>query len=182
MFEEYLLQSQEPAFDIEEPMDILDHPDTDTSEINNFDPTTDNEEVRTNIFTTDAGQQAKNIGFAQDYAGVTGNVKIAGHVILNQCGTLLTRQKYQLKGSSRHKYFIQKLVATCKGTSIPLMYPEATMFPSIHWAMAPDQCSVLGCIPSPLLSDLKCSKFASVQSHVRCRLTNYSSLTSSDVR
>ena len=32
-------------------------------------------------------------------------VHIIGHVILNQCGSVLTRKKHELKGSSSHKYF-----------------------------------------------------------------------------
>ena len=133
--------------------------------------------------TTHAGLTGQPILSKQEYAGVTGNVNISGHVILNQCGTLLTRKKHQIKGSSRHKFFIQKLVATCAETSVPLMYPEATIFPSIHWKMAPDDCSIVGCLPAPLLTEAcSDSRFASIQSHGRSRVTNFSCATSSDSR
>ena len=44
------------------------------------------------IETTNAAQIGRTVLSKQDYAGVSGNVKIAGHVILNQCGTLLSRK------------------------------------------------------------------------------------------
>ena len=88
-----------------------------------------------------------------EYGGTFGNIRISGHVLLNQCGSLLTRKKYQLKGNSRHRFFLQRLCATSHGSSIPLMYPEGTLFPSIHWMMAPDNCAIVGCLPVPLLTD-----------------------------
>ena len=63
------------------------------------------------------------------------------------------------------------------------MYPEGILFPSIHWKTAPDKCSIVGSLPAPLL--IKTSdgaRFASIQSHIRSRLTNLSCCTSSDSR
>ena len=63
------------------------------------------------------------------------------------------------------------------------MYPEGVLFPSIHWSMACDMCSILGCIPAPLLTDeVKSMKFASIHSHIRSRLTNTCCATSTDPR
>ena len=74
-------------------------------------------------------------------------------------------------------------MATCRGSAVPLMYPEGVLFPSIHWMMAPDKCSIVGCIPAPLLTEQSCgNRFESIQDHVRSRITNLSSLTSSDYR
>ena len=63
------------------------------------------------------------------------------------------------------------------------MYPEGVLFPSIHWKMAPDKCSILGCIPASLLTEINHgNRFASIQSHIRSRVTNLSSTTSTDYR
>ena len=135
------------------------------------------------IPTTNAGDRAFEIVHETEYGGAFGNITISGSVLLNQCGTLLTRKKHQIKGSSRHHFFLQKLVASSHGSTIPLMYPEVVLFPSIHWCMAHDNCSILGCIPAPLLTEYSsCSKFASIHSHIRSRLTNPSCATSTDTR
>ena len=135
------------------------------------------------IPTTNQGQLARTIEETSEYAGTFGNIKISGHVMLNQCGTLLTRKRHQIKPSSRHKFFLHKAVATCPSTTVPLMYPEGVLFPSIHWKMAPDKCSILGCIPASLLTEINHgNRFASIQSHIRSRVNNLSSTTSSDYR
>ena len=59
------------------------------------------------------------------------------------------------------------------------MYQEGILFPSIHWKMANDGCSILGCIPDSLLAEsIQSTSFASIHSHIKCRLTNPSSSTS----
>ena len=140
-----------------------------------------NQETPTIIPTTDSGEIANEIEETTIYGGTQDKLTISGHVILNQCGSLLTRKKHELKGSSKHKFFLQKIVATSAGSSVPLMYPEGILFPSIHWKMADDGCSIIGCIPAPLLSDtIQHTGFASIHSHVKCRLTNSSSSTSTN--
>ena len=136
------------------------------------------------IATTNAAQIPMQIEeTVTEYGGTFGNIRIAGHVLLNQCGTLLTRKKYQLKGSSRHRFFLQRLCATSCNSSIPLMYPEGTLFPSIHWKMAPDKCAIVGCLPVPLLSDdMFNHRFGTIQSHIRSRLTNPGCASSTDSR
>jgi len=99
---------------------------------------------------TNAGKFALSIEEETKYGGTQGAIVISGHVLLNQCGTLLTRRKHQPKGNSRHKFFPRRICATSIGTSIPLMYPEGVLFPSFHWKTAGDNCSIVGCIPSPL--------------------------------
>ena len=86
------------------------------------------------IPTTNAGEIAYVIEEETRYGGSCDNITISGHVLLNQCGTttLLTRKEHQIKGSSKHNFFLQKIVATSNGSSIPLMYPEGILFPSIH--------------------------------------------------
>ena len=55
--------------------------------------------------TTNAGEYGLKIRYNDNYSGAFGDIKVSGHVILNQNGSLLTRKKYQIKGSSRHKFF-----------------------------------------------------------------------------
>ena len=142
-----------------------------------------NLDLTSNLPTTNAGELALTIVHETTYAGTFGNMIVSGHVLLNQCGTLLTRKKHQIKGSSKHHFFLQKIVATCHGSSVPLMYPEGVLFPSIHWKTAPDKLSIVGCLPAPLLiKPMDGCRFASIQSHIRTRLTNPSCATSSDSR
>ena len=113
--------------------------------------------------------------------GIMNDITINGHVILNQCGSLLTRKRHMIKGNKKQNYFIQKLCAISTGASIPLMYPEAMLFPSIFWKAAKDSLSIAGAIPSPLLSE--CASmfgFASIPEHVHSRLSNPSMNTSTD--
>ena len=61
------------------------------------------------------------------------------------------------------------------------MYPEGILFPSIHWKMAIDNCSIVGAIPAPLLIESVLQfGFASIKQHIRARLTSSTSSTSSD--
>ena len=135
------------------------------------------------IPTTNSGEVAHYVEETTIYGGSQGKLTISGHVLLNQCGSLLTRKKHELKGSSKHHFFLQRIVATSEGSSIPLMYPEGILFPSIHWKMANDNCSILGCIPAPLLSEsIESQGFASIRSHIKCRVTNVSSSTSTNTK
>ena len=66
---------------------------------------------------------------------------------------------------------------------VPLLYPEGILFPSIHWKSASDNCAVVGAIPSSLLNaNITKEGFASVQQHIRSRLTAPFCATSSDPR
>ena len=87
--------------------------------------------------TNSTGESAHWIEEETQYGRTWGNIKMYGHVLLNQGGNLLTRNKYQIKGISRHKLFLQKIIATCHGSYITFMYQEGVLFPSINWKMAP---------------------------------------------
>lgn len=113
----------------------------------------------------------------------TRGMSISGYVVLNQCGTCLARWQYDINGSSKHKFFLQKITATSIGKSIPLLYPEAMLFPSIFWRAADTSGAMLGAITSPLLTKNVCKfDFASVYSHICSRLKSLSSTTSTDPR
>ena len=135
------------------------------------------------IPTSDAGEVFYEVEEETGYGGIFNEMQISGSVFMNQCGTLLTRKTHELKGSSLHKNFLQRICSTTLGTSIPLLYPEGMLFPSLHWKAAGDNCSLVGSIPAPLLTEsIKQEGFASIQEHVRTRLTTPCSATSTDPR
>ena len=122
-----------------------------------------------NISTTNAGEKAFTI---RDANQVNNPNEVSGHVILNQCGSLLSRKDHEINGSSKHNFFLQKIHSTTDGLSIPLLYPESMLFPSIFPFQDPDGFLSLGCIPAPLLSrKMESLGFASIPQHTRTRLT-----------
>ena len=140
-------------------------------------------EICVEIPTTNAGREAMQIEQRTEYGGTSNKINIAGHVLLNQCGTLLSRKKHVIKGSSKHHYLLDRMCATLPKTAIPLVYPEGILFQGIHYQAANDKCSLVGCIPTPLMTEnIRKMRFASIASHVRSRLTNTSSSTCSDPR
>ena len=78
-------------------------------------------------------------------------MNISGHVILNFVGTLISWKWYQLESSSIHKYFLQHLVSTTIGHSLPLLYPEGMLFKGIFWKMQVN--SILGALPATPFTD-----------------------------
>ena len=97
---------------------------------------------------------------------------VSCHVLLNQCGALLTRSQHQIRGSSKHKYFVQGIVATSFGKSASLLYPEAMVFPSSYWKMADRSGTIVGAIPSSLLTEnTKRDGFRIIAQNVRSRLS-----------
>ena len=76
--------------------------------------------------TTNAGEVAFTIE-----EEIPKGMYIGNHVILNQCGSLLSRKDSTIEWYKYQKHFLQRIVSTSSGTSIPLLYPEAMLFPSI---------------------------------------------------
>eukprot|EP00957_Ditylum_brightwellii_P174550 13290711-Ditylum_brightwellii.AAC.1 len=67
------------------------------------------------------------------------------------------------------------------GKSIPLVYPEGMLFPSIFWNAADSYGSISGIIPSSLLVEkISSYGFATVAQHVQSRLASSSIATSTD--
>jgi predicted GIY-YIG superfamily endonuclease len=136
----------------------------------------DNDEFNEVLPTTNAGRTP--------IYSETSHHNIGLHVIFNKHGHLLVRGNYKLEPSRGQANFLQCLVATRANTTIPLVYPDAMMFPSIFWNTCPDG-SVVGSIPSALLLDdamLKRLGIASLQDHYQARLLDASLLTSTDYR
>ena len=144
---------------------------------------TDHDAISNLWDTTNAGEFAYAVqGDEEEKKGAMKDITINGHVILNQCGCLLTRKRHMIKGNKKHNYFIQKLCAISVGSSIPLMYPEAMLFPSIFWKSVDESLAIAGAIPAPLLSESISSTFgfAFIPDHVCSRLSNPSMNTSTD--
>ena len=129
--------------------------------------------------TTNAGECALEV----KEVVVGSGQRVQGHVILNQACTLLSRQDKTIRGYSGQKHFLQKLAAVDNGKCIPLLYPEAMMFPSLFYKMLNECGSLVGALPSCLLANMgNTDQFASAKDHVRSRLTTFGSSTSTNVR
>ena len=140
----------------------------------------DNDE-RHDIPSTDAGIYPYEVTEANETTGALQDLIVTGNVLLNQCGTLLTRNNHQIKGSSRGKLLMQRICATTMGKSVPLLQPEASLFPSIFWKMVPNDGVISGALPTPLLSEKTGHYgFQPLPQHIRTRLTTASCTTSTD--
>ncbi len=79
---------------------------------------------------------------------------------------------------------MERIVANTAGYTVPLLYPEAMLFPSLFWKDSTDG-GIIGSIPCGLLGDdafLRSYGFAGVPKHMRCRVKNTSLLSSTDYR
>ena len=57
--------------------------------------------------TTNAGESAYIFDEEIQYGGTFLNIKMYGHVLLNQRGTLVIQNRYQVKGSSLNNFFFK---------------------------------------------------------------------------
>ena len=94
-------------------------------------------------------------------------MKVSGHVIMNQCGSLLNRNERDITGYRSQKHFLQRIASIAHDTMVPLLYPEAMLFPSIFWSMVPKCGSIFGVIPSGLLVKSGRHRIASMKDNVR---------------
>ena len=86
------------------------------------------ERVDEGMVTTNAGQLPTTV-----LERVSNKARrVPGHVLLNQAGTLLQRNNHQITGKYNQTGFIQRMVSTIAGKSMPLVYLLATCFPR-HW-------------------------------------------------
>jgi len=127
---------------------------------------------------------------------VTGNIEppleirgdpksLPGCVILNNVGSLLVRKSSKGKPSLNFKHFMERIVATTPGKSVPLVYPEAMLFPSLFWKDDDTEGSLLGAIPCGALAHpdtLSRFGIADLVTQMRSRVTNPALGTSTDSR
>ena len=92
-------------------------------------PNNDRENESTSNFypitTTNAGEFSLDVHEETSSFGIN----ISVHVILNQCGTYLTRKKYKIKVIRNNKFFLQIICATSIETSIPIFIRKKTVDP-----------------------------------------------------
>ena len=100
-FDDYVTSTNDPD-------DNINHDDIIQDNMNMWDSTNTGEF----IFDVQANDEFEKKGVCKD-------VTISGHVILNQCGCLLTRKRHMIKGSRKQNFFIQKLCAKSVGGSVP---------------------------------------------------------------
>ena len=108
--------------------------------------------------------------------------KITNHALLNCYGSCLVRRNKKLAGTLAQQSFLQRLVATSPGDTVPLVYPEAMLFSDIFYASGPDG-SMFGALPAALLHGddiLRQNGFASLQNVYQTRLLSPGLLTSSN--
>ena len=133
--------------------------------------------------TTAAGDST--VVLERDFRIDSTDFQLPLHVLLNgQCGLLKRSKGSPLYVAARHKRFLENITATSPPNSVPLLQPEAMLFPSIFWHQNTDG-SYSGAIPSPLYNDHKQNEllgFASLEQHLQTRLKDSSLLTSTDPR
>lgn len=135
------------------------------------------------IPTTDAGNDLLEIQEETAYGGVNNEFTIGGSGLLVEATSVLARKNHSISGSRYDKYFVQRFCSTTSGTSVPILWPESTMFPGIFYTDSFDRYSVVGALPSPLMSlSAPNEGFCSVPDHIRTRLTLPFSSTSTDPR
>jgi hypothetical protein len=127
-----------------------------------------------------------NAGAEPLFSDITGTTyasnSIGNHVLLNHYGHMLIRRKSSLTGTMKQRHFLQRLIACYPGKSIPLVYPEAMLFPDIFYAET-NECDLIGAIPACFLNDnrwLHANGFDSLEAHFRNRLSHPGLLTSSN--
>ena len=124
------------------------------------------------IPTTSAAES----GFQVDEIGIQ---SVGCHVILNQACATLSRVDTSIKGYAFQKNFIENIASTVFGNAMPLVTPEAMMFPNIFFKMISECGSMVGALPSCFLAKAGSSYgFATPKEHIQSRLTNFSSSAS----
>lgn len=111
-----------------------------------------------------------------------GKLRVPLHVLYNQVGRICTRRNRTIKGTSLQQHFVQRLVSTIYGLSMPLLYIQAMLFPKHFWSSAKhDKVATLGCPPiSVYTSKTHPAGFASHLERARNYCTHASSSTATD--
>ena len=105
--------------------------------------------------------------------------------VLNGLGSLLVRSRHDLNLARANLEFLQERIVSRYGYSIPMLYAEAALFPSAFPFDDGYTTSILGAMPSALLSQNKNSNehgIASLKNHVRNRVQLTDSASGVDYR
>ena len=108
------------------------------------------------------------------------NFKLPLHILLNsQCNLLYRRKGNPISLTLKEKRFVEN-IAAISTSSLPLVQPEALLFPSIFWSQSKNG-SFHGAIPAALYNSSKYNKqlgFAGLEDMLRTRIKDGSLLTS----
>ena len=106
--------------------------------------------------------------------------KLPLHILLNsQCNLLYRHKGNPISLSLKERRFLENIAATSTAT-LPLIQPEALLFPSIFWCQAKNG-SFHGAIPAALYNSCKYNRqlgFAGFEDMLRTRIKDGSLLTS----
>ena len=75
-----------------------------------------------------------------------GKLRVPMHVLFNQAGRMCNRLNKTIRGTRAQQNFVQKLVSTIHGYSIPIRFFHAMIFPKLFWCNSNyDPFATLGC-------------------------------------
>lgn len=97
-------------------------------------------------------------------------------VLFNKHLHLLVRRNFEMRATKRAKGFLERIVATSENNIVPLLFPEAMIFPQIFFHQREDG-SISGSIPAPLWTSEKFTSMfghASIVEHMKNRIKNSS--------
>ena len=104
-------------------------------------------------------------------SGVTG---MGTSVLLNKCGSMLVRRQSRLEASRRKRNLMERVVSRKDIGTVPLVYLEGVLFPSIFWRLSHSgDGGILGSIPTSLFCQHETRKqycVASMADHAKTRL------------
>ena len=124
---------------------------------------------------------------AEDENGIEGGFGVVGtSVLLNKCGTILVRRDTQLQATRREKNLLERVVARKDIGTVPLLYLEGILFPSIFWSLSHStDGGILGSMPTSLFCQNGTRKrfgVASMADHAKARLKSVSNCASTNPR
>jgi hypothetical protein len=138
--------------------------------------TNDEDDPLLDVFINiDDGEEGMFAPTNYEYVGIDGSV--SGHTMLNGAFGMMRRKRHGRNYSKVNK-ILQNVMALSPSTSVPVVYPEAVLFPTIFWASVDD--SVIGALPSFLYSmhsTKKWKNIASLSDHLQVRLYDLDLLT-----
>ena len=127
------------------------------------------------VQATDSGVDPITFRKCEDATAINSNV------ILNGYCNLLNRPRNPMRFPKKVWRFLQNFVSNCPSDTIPLIYPEAMLFPAVFYF--DENNSIFGALPHTLIAPKQLTnrfKFADIEQHIRNRLLNGSLLTACD--
>jgi predicted GIY-YIG superfamily endonuclease len=111
---------------------------------------------------------------------------IGTSVLLNKCGTMLVRRDNQLQATRRERNIIERIASKRDIGTVPLIYLEGILFPSIFWCLSnSSDGGVLGSMPTSFFCQNSTRKrfgVASLSDHAKTRLKSIGNTASTDPR